>query len=570
MIDSRLFKALGSEKYYLIPLVALKYYALFLNLALIYCLSKFLSDLALYTKMRSDLIIVCIVLIGGWIIQLKLTAHYKLLISQGVKQTMREKLYKKLYHFGLNYTQHARPSDVVQLSVQGIEQLDIYYGSFLPQLIYALTAPCLLLAILAQIHLKTALILFLGVPFIPLSIAVFQRLTKRVMNRYWGSYLDLSDVFLKFLSAMTTLKVYNTDAYENKRLNDYAEDFRKNTMRLLYVQLNNITIMDIIGYGGAAIGMVLALKAYQMGEIKLLGLLVFILASSEMFLPLRALGSLFHVAMNGMSAVKQLFKIFDLKKDEPQAIALPDSELTVNLTNVAFSYCQRNDILRNIDMVLPYGKLVSIVGQSGSGKSTIAALIAGALTTTSGQISFNKTEIPASQRMAYVTLIDNQPYFFEGSLRYNLCIARQDATDKMLWQVLEKVNLKRYFKSDKGLDTLLLSGGANLSGGQRQRLAVARALLKDSPIYLFDEATSNIDSDSEAVILNVIDHLKTNKTVLFISHRLKHTTRADYIYYLKEGAVVEHGICEALLNKQGEFYKLYSQQMSLENWQVSP
>lgn len=570
MIDSRLFKTLGSEKYHLIPLVALKYYALFLNLALIYCLSKFLSDLVLYTKMRSDLIIVCIVLIGGWIVQLKLTAHYKLLISHGVKQTMREKLYNKLYGFGLNYTQHARPSDVVQLSVQGIEQLDIYYGSFLPQLVYALTAPCVLLAILAQIHLKTALILFLGVPFIPLSIVVFQRLTKRVMDRYWGSYLDLSDVFLKFLSAMTTLKVYDTDAYENERLNDYAEDFRKDTMRLLYVQLNNITIMDIIGYGGAAIGMVLALNAYQMGEIKLLGLLVFILASSEMFLPLRALGSLFHVAMNGMSAVKQLFKIFDLKKDEPQAIALPDSKLTVGLANVAFSYCQRNDILRNIDMELPYGKLVSIVGQSGSGKSTIAGLIAGALTTTSGKISFNKTEIPASQRMAYVTLIDNQPYFFEGSLRYNLCIARQDATDEMLWQVLEKVNLKRYFESDKGLDSLLLPGGANLSGGQKQRLAVARALLKDSPIYLFDEATSNIDSDSEAVILNVIDHLKTNKTVLFISHRLKHTTRADYIYYLKEGAVVEHGICEALLSEQGEFYKLYSQQMSLENWQVSP
>ncbi|MDO5713614.1 MAG: ABC transporter ATP-binding protein/permease [Tissierellia bacterium] len=567
MIEKRLLKTMEEERKYLFSIVFLKILSLLLNILMIFKIAEFIEDLLNYeTKLLNFIgLLIVIILFQVYITKIQAKLSYK--ISKNIKLKLREKLFHKIYSYGLNYSEKVSPAEVVQLSVEGIEQLDMYFGNFIPQLMYSVIAPFILFIFLAPINLKVSLILLIIVPMIPLSIVKIQKLAKKVMTNYWGSYVNLSDVFLDDMKGMTILKVYKADEEKNRELNEISEKFRLDTMKVLSVQLNNITFMDLMAYGGAVIGTILSLIIFQQGEISLSGCIIFILISAEFFLPLRLLGSFFHIAMNGMAASDQLFDILELEEEASGEDTL-EEPIFVQCKNINFSYGEK-EILKDINMEIKPGRITSIVGKSGCGKSTIAKLIMGILKVKEGNLTYNgKENIEKDNKLKHLTLVDNAPYFFQGTLKYNLQMAKPGCTEEECWKVLEQVSLKEYFLGEEGLETMIQDQGNNLSGGQKQRLSLARALLKDGSLYIFDEATSNIDGESEDIIMNLIGELKKNKTILLISHRLKNTENSDYIYYMNQGKIEEEGRFEELLRQKGSFEHIYSHQISLEQWEV--
>ena len=477
--------------------------------------------------------------------------------SHIVKETLRSRLYKKLSKIGNSYTNEWSTAEIAQLSTEGIEQLETYFASYIPQFFYSLIAPMTLFIVISFMNFKAALVLLVCVPLIPMSIVFVQKFAKRLLNRYWGQYTKLGDSFLENLQGLTTLKIYEADGYYHKKMNVESENFRKITMRVLTMQLNSITVMDLVAYGGSALGIVFALTSSQ----DLFQTLFIILISAEFFIPMRQLGSYFHIAMNGMAASDKLFGILEMETEEKQEVDLKDCFLSAS--NLHFGYTDQ-EVLHGINFKAHNG-MIGFVGESGSGKSTIASLLMGQYSNYRGELKLSGYEIKDINVYPYMTLVSLESYLFSGSLRDNLAMAK-DVSDKEMNIVLEKVGIFDYVNEQGGLDMRILEGGKNLSGGQRQRLVLARALLKDSPIYIMDEATSNIDVESENKIMEVLYELSKEKLVLCISHRLANLIHADAIYCLKDGDIVESGTHEGLLQQNGVYRDLFTTQKELERY----
>ncbi|MGN0355782.1 MAG: ABC transporter ATP-binding protein/permease [Muricoprocola sp.] len=491
------------------------------------------------------------------------------LASTDVKRILREKIYEKLLKLGASYREQVSSSEVVQVSTEGVEQLETYFGKYLPQLFYSLIAPITLFVILCRVSMKASIILLICVPLIPISIVVVQKIAKKLLSRYWIVYTGLGDSFLENLQGMTTLKIYQADQRKADEMDEESQRFRKITMKVLTMQLNSTSVMDIVAYGGAAIGMAVVVSEFLKGNISLSGTLCIVLLASEFFLPLRLLGSFFHIAMNGMAASDKIFKILDLEEPEKGNLVLPEGPLDISLKNVHFSYEDKKEILSGIDLNLKSGSFVSLVGESGCGKSTIAGILSARNHKYTGEITIggiSLSQIEEGELMKQVVTVRHNSYLFKGTVEENLRMAKPNATEEEMQAVLEKVNLFGFLQTQDGLKTKLLEKASNLSGGQCQRLVIARALLQDASVYIFDEATSNVDVESEELIMDVIHEIAREKTVLLISHRLANVVESDRIYFLKDGKIRESGNHEELMNKNGAYRHLYDSQMALENY----
>ena len=486
--------------------------------------------------------------------------------SKDVKRTLRSNIYAKLTRLGSNYTETVATSEVVMLASEGVEKIDTYFAKYLPQLFYSLLAPVTLFVLLVGVHARSAIILLCCVPLIPMSIVAVQKFAKKLLNKYWGEYTTLGDSFLENIQGLTTLKIYQADGWKHEQMNAQAERFRKITMKVLTMQLNSVTLMDLMAYGGAGLGIISAVSAFAKGQLSLTATLTIVLLAADFFLPLRLLGSYFHIAMNGAASAEKIFKL--LAADEPaDGDRVPGEDTALRLEQVTFGYEKDRTILHEVSLTIPQGSFVSLVGESGCGKSTIAALLAGSRTGYTGSVTLGGVpvgELQQEQRLHTLTVVPHNATIFKGTVEENLRMAKPDAAESELWAALEQVNLADFCRSQNGLQTALHEGGSNLSGGQRQRLAMARALLHDTPIYLFDEATSNVDAESENDIMAAIHSLAGKKTVILISHRLANVVDSDCIYVLDKGRIVEQGKHADLLAAQGAYSRLYTAQKQLE------
>lgn len=573
MIKTRLVGLLSHAKKYIVYTIFWQWVALLSQILAVFSIAGLLERIVYGTVtmpviQQTILILLLVVCIRFFCERMGARASY--LASVDVKRILREKIYEKMLKLGASYSEQISSSEVVQVTTEGVEQLETYFGKYLPQLFYSLIAPLTLFVILGRINLKASVILLICVPLIPISIVAVQKFAKKLLNKYWSIYTGLGDSFLENLQGLTTLKIYQADQKKADEMDEESQKFRKITMKVLTMQLNSTSVMDVVAYGGAAVGMAVAVSEFLKGNLQIAGTLCIVLLASEFFLPLRLLGSFFHIAMNGMAASDKIFKILDLPEPEAKERRLPKGALSVSFQNVHFSYEKDREILKGIDLELPAGKFVSLVGESGCGKSTIAGILAAKNRKYTGEIMIGGVplaEINEEDLMKHVVLVRHNSYLFKGTVEENLKMANPDATKEEIEKVLQKVNLLGFLETQEGLQTQLLEKAGNLSGGQCQRLAIARALLKqNAAVYIFDEAASNIDVESEELIMNVIHELAKTKTVLLISHRLANVVKSDRIYFLKDGKIAESGKHEGLMQKKGTYQYLFESQMALENY----
>ena len=568
MIDRRLIGTVKESKKYVLGNVAFQWIALGANILLMTGIAALLADL--YRGETGRIWAIAGIAVFALAVRFCCaigSARMGYLSSKAVKKRLRELIYRKLLGLGAAYSQQVQTSEVVQIAVEGVDQLETYFGAYLPQFFYAVLAPVTLFAVLCFVNVPVAAVLLVCVPLIPAAIAAVQTWAKKLLGKYWGQYTALGDTFLENLQGLTTLKIYQADEFKQRQMNEQAEQFRVITMKVLTMQLNSITIMDLIAYGGAALGMILAVMQLRAGKVDLMGCLLILLLAADFFLPMRQLGSFFHIAMNGMAASEKIFRLLDLPEGEKKGKTCPDT-FGIRCRDLSFSYEENRQALQGVNLDFTQGGFTAIVGESGCGKSTLASILMGRRQGYSGSVTLDGTElgdIREDSLMKRITYVGHQSYLFQGTVRENLQMARPGAEDFLLWQVLEQVNLAAFLRGEQGLDTCLKSQGENLSGGQRQRLALARALLHDSPVYIFDEATSNIDVESENDIMQEIYTLAMTKTVILISHRLANVTRADQIYVLDRGNLVGHGPHRELLADNPHYAALWNTQQELEN-----
>ena len=484
-----------------------------------------------------------------------------------VKTKVRGDIYAKLRRLGPAYNEQFPTAEVVQLAGEGVEQLESYFGNYIPQFFYAMLAPLTLLFVFLPLSPLTGVVLCLCVPLIPVTIAKIQRFAKKMLGKYWDAYAELGDSFLENLQGLTTLKVYGADAQRHKEMNAESEHFRKVTMKVLTMQLNSVTIMDFVAYGGSAIGCILTARAYLNGSVSFGQAIAMVMLSAEFFLAMRALGSYFHTAMNGVAASERMFRLLDLPEKENGTETAENGDIVIE--NLSFSYDGDKQALREVSLTVPQGALVSVVGESGCGKSTLAAILSGLRTGYDGSVKYGKAELrdakPDSLR-ALVTVVSSGSYLFAETVRDCLRDGKADASDAEMTEALRRVALWDFLAGQGGLDFRLNERAENLSGGQRQRLALARALLKNSPIYILDEATSNIDAESEEAIMRAVRAMKGKHTILLISHRLANVVDSDCIAYLELGALKETGTHVELMARRGGYAALYQAQADLERY----
>lgn len=582
MIKSWLIRIVGKTKQYITLNVLASWVGLLANVVVIYSIAGLLQSLydGSYTPAKGAqtlLYAVCAILVR--IVCALVSANMSFRASDEVKRILRERIYKKLCNLGLSYTEKIGTSEAVQVAGEGVDQLEIYFGSYLPQLFYSLLAPITLFGIFMTISVKAAVVLLICVPLIPAAIMGVQAVAKRLLKQYWGVYADLGGTFLDNVQGLTTLKIYEADQDRHEKMNEQSESFRRITMKVLYMQLNSITVMDIIAYCGAAAGIIISVLEFQKGNISLAGAIIIILLSADFFIPLRQLGSFFHVAMNGMAASDKMKALFDLEEEKERPEVFPEGDCGFKLEDVDFSYDGTREILKRISIGVRPKSFVCLVGESGCGKSTIASILTGVKKGYRGHITFSGTDsdrkterelsdIREQSILDHITLVNHNAYLFRGTVRENLKMASPYADDRQMEQALKDANIYDFLMEENGLDTRIAEQGLNLSGGQRQRIALARALLHDTPVYIFDEATSNIDVESEELIMDTIHKLAGHKTVLVISHRLANAVDADMIYVMEEGKVAEAGKHGELMQKDGLYRSLYQNQQDLENFGV--
>ena len=573
MIKTRLVGLLSHAKKYIVYTILWQWAALLSQVVAVFTIANLLERVVYravtISVIEQTILILVLVVVIRFVCE-RMGARSSYLACVDVKRILREKIYEKMLRLGASYSEQVSSSEVVQVSTEGVEQLETYFGKYLPQLFYSLIAPLTLFIILCRVSLKASVILLICVPLIPISIVVVQKIAKKLLSNYWSIYTGLGDSFLENLQGLTTLKIYQADKQKADEMDVESQNFRRITMKVLTMQLNSTSVMDIVAYGGAAIGMAASVSEFLKGNISVAGTLCIVLLASEFFLPLRLLGSFFHIAMNGMAASDKIFKILDLPEPQAGEKTLPDGALDVTLKDVHFSYEEDREILKGINLNLPAGSFVSLVGESGCGKSTIAGILAAKNRGYSGEITIGGiplNELNEADLMKHVVLVRHNSYLFKGTVEENLKMAKPDATKEEMEAVLLKVNLLGFLQTQDGLQTKLQEKASNLSGGQCQRLVIARALLKpESEVYIFDEAASNIDVESEELIMDVIHELAKTKTVLLISHRLANVVKSDKIYFLKDGEIKESGKHDELMSQNGAYRHLYESQMALENY----
>ena len=571
MMNKRLIDFVPESRKYIAGNVALQWVSLLANIGMMTAITQLLAALFGGTADGAQLAGTAILAALAVAVRFACTtgaSRMGFLSSRTVKKALREAIYQKLLRLGASYNEQVKTSEVVQVAVEGVDQLETCFGAYLPQFFYAMLAPLTLFAVLCFVNVPAAVVLLICVPLIPVAIAAVQTWAKKLLSKYWGQYTALGDTFLENLQGLTTLKIYQADAARNDEMNEQAENFRKITMKVLTMQLNSITIMDLIAYGGAALGVIFSAMQFRAGNVTLSGALLIVVLAADFFIPMRQLGSFFHIAMNGMAASDKIFRLLDLPEPDKKPLSCPDGDL--NCRNLRFSYEPDREILHGINLFFPKGSFTSLVGESGCGKSTIASILMGRSRGYSGSVTIGGAElreISEESLMRHITYVSHQSYLFKGTVRSNLLMGKPDASDEQLWAVLKQVNLADFLRSENGLDTLVAEKGGNFSGGQCQRLALARALLHDSPVYIFDEATSNIDVESENDIMAQIHALAGRKTVVLISHRLANVTLSDRIYVLDHGSVVESGTHRELLAQNGLYASLRNAQQALENYE---
>ena len=571
MINKRLINTVKESKKFIFLNILAQWIGLLANIVLMICVANLF--MLVYSDRFSQRMLLIHAIIVFFALAIKfvmicLSNRFSYLSSKSVKKKLRELIYLKLLKLGMSYREKIKTSEIVQVFVEGVDQLETYFGAYLPQFFYAMIAPLTLFALISTFNLPSAIVLLVCVPLIPVAIALVQTWAKKLLSKYWGQYTALGDTFLENLQGLTTLKIYQSDKFKQDKMDEEAESFRKITMKVLKMQLNSITIMDLVAYGGAAAGIIMAITQLAKGNIELHGCALIILLSAEFFLPMRQLGSFFHIAMNGMAASDKIFKLLDLEEDK-HGIENNPSIGTISCTDLSFSYVKEREILHGISMCCPQGSFTSIVGKSGCGKSTIASLLMGRNKGYTGSIKIGNAEladISEKAIMQNITYVSTKSYLFKGTVRDNLLMGNPNASDDDMWNALKYASLDSFLRNEKGLDTAVEEEASNLSGGQAQRLALARALLHDSPVYIFDEATSNIDVESENIMMEQIYRLSHTKTIILISHRLANVVKSDCIYVISDGSMVDMGTHEELLQREGKYRELWNAQQGLENY----
>lgn len=467
------------------------------------------------------------------------------LASASVRVNLRELIYKKLLKLGVGYNKVQSTSTIVQMTVEGVEALEIYFGRYLPQFFYSMLAPITLFVFISFISIKSAVVFIVCVPLIPLSIIAIMKIAKKILKEYWNSYANLGDTFLENLQGLTTLKVFDIDEERHRKMNEEAEGFRKITMKVLSMQLNSINIMDLIAFGGAALGTIVALIEFKNGNLSVGNLFVIILLSSEFFIPLRLLGSYFHIAMNGMAACDKIFYLLDAEEKEKDIFDDGSSKLnniSVSLENVKFSYDGERTVIDNVNMDIPNKGLVAIVGESGSGKSTFIKLIMRFWDVNSGRIDIdgiNIKDIPTKSLRASQTLVSQETYLFNESIEDNIKIGNLNASREEVIEAAKKASIHDFIeKLPKGYDTKAGELGGMLSSGEKQRIGLARAFISNGDVLILDEPTSNLDTLNESEILRSIKENCEEKTIILISHRKSTTSVCNKVYKLEKKKLV--------------------------------
>lgn len=567
MFDKELIKLMGENKKYVVYVVLLMILGMLANIGITasICWAIYLLIEKQPALMYIYPAITAVFAIIVRYIASRLTGDLKDVLGRKVKKDLRERTYDKILRLGVKSTDGMSMAGLTQVSMEGIEQLDLYYSTYLPQFFFSMIAPFILFAICVGIDWRTSLVLLACVPLIPVSIVAVSKYAKKIFAKYWGKYTSMGDGFLDSVQGLKELKIFRADAARQIKMNENAEEFRKITMKVLVMQLASTTIMDLVAFGGAGAGIALSIVGLMNGWLVPASALFLILVAVEFFLPLRALGSAFHVAMNGASAGKKIISLLDQPDPVWGAKEVEGRELA--LENVTFSYDKKRDVLKDVTMNFPEKGMTAIVGESGCGKSTVVNLLIGARRPDKGNVLIGGDEIESVSRTAYysrLASVSYNTYIFNDTVRANFELVKKDVTDEEIFAALEKVNLSSFIKENGGLDKVITEDANNISGGQKQRLALAVNLVADKDIYVFDEATSNIDVDSEAIIMKNIKEMSESKSVIVISHRLANVVPADNIYFMQDGQVKESGSHRQLMERKGEYAKLFNAQKQLE------
>lgn len=567
MIDKELFRLIGGNKKYIFIAVLLQAIGLIANVAITgsVCYAVYLlTQNAEAVKFVYPLISAAAGIIVRYICS-RATGDIKDKLGRSVKKDLRERVYDKIVKLGVKTTDGMSMAGLTQASVEGVEQLDLYYSSYLPQFFFAMIAPVILFLICVWIDWRTALVLIACVPLIPVSIVAVSKYAKKIFAKYWDKYTSMGDKFLDSVQGLKELKIFQADAAQHVKINESAEEFRVITMKVLVMQLASTTIMDLVAYGGAGVGIALAISGVAFWGLNPIAALFLCLVAVEFFLPLRAFGSAFHVAMNGASAGKKIISLLNAPDPEWGTETVDGKE--IKLENVTFSYDGKRDVLKNVNMTFPEKGMTAIVGESGCGKSTVVNMLIGAFRPQKGDVTVGGKQLEKLSRenwYSHLSAVSYNTYIFNESVRDNFRMAKENVSDEEIFAALEKVNLKEFIEENGGLDKVITEDANNISGGQKQRLALAIALVSDKDIYVFDEATSNIDIDSEAIIMKNIKAISKNRSVIVISHRLANVVPADNIYCMEEGEIKESGSHEKLMSAKQGYARLYTAQKTLE------
>ena len=571
MIDKKLLALLGGNKKYIFYTVGLMIVGLFANLAITASICYAIQYAAEYASSGSNAqgfilpTVIVIIAMAIRYITSRSIGDLKDTLGRNVKKNLRQRIYDKIIKLGVRTTDNMSMAGLTQLSMEGVEQLDLYYSAYIPQFFYAMIAPIILFVVTVRINWAVALVLLACVPLIPMSIIAVSRYAKKIFAKYWGKYTSMGDSFLDSVQGLKELKIFQADAAQNIKMNETSEEFRKITMKVLVMQLASTTIMDMVAYGGAGLGIALTIHAVVNGALSAYAALFLILVAVDFFLPLRAFGSAFHIAMNGASAGNKILSL--LAQPDPVWGNETVDSTKIAMKDVTFSYDGTRDVLQHISMSFGSTGMYAIVGKSGSGKSTVVNLLLGAYHPQQGSILVGNKPLETLNREAYyshISVVSYNTYIFNETIRQNFMLAKADVTDEEIYNALKKVNLYDFIIGNGGLDKIITEDAANISGGQKQRLALAINLVANKDIYIFDEATSNIDIESEAIIMNNIKELSKEKSVIAISHRLANVIAADTIYYIEDGEVKEHGTHAELMNMHEGYAKLYTTQKNLE------